>query len=142
MLTVKRLSLSDAELILDACQKKAVEVGTPKDIAVVDESGHLIAFRRMDGAKYSSVEIAINKAFTSSGGGRATRDYKAVAGPGGAAFGLHTQFQGRFTILGGGIPVVVDGAIVGAVGVSSGAADEDHAVAEAGIAAFMMSAKG
>lgn len=141
MLTVKRLSLADAQLILDGCQKKAVEVGTPKDMAVVDESGHLIAFRRMDGAKFSSVEIAINKAFTSSGGGRATRDYKTIAGAGGAAFGLHTQFQGRFTILGGGVPVVVDGQIVGAVGISSGAADEDHAVAEAGIAAFMATQK-
>lgn len=142
MLTVKRLSLADAQLILDGCQKKAVEVGTPKDMAVVDEGGHLIAFRRMDGAKFSSVEIAINKAFTSSGGGRATRDYKTIAGAGGAAFGLHTQFQGRFTILGGGVPVVVDGQIVGAVGISSGAADEDHAVAEAGIAAFMATQKG
>ena len=142
MLTIKRLSLADAQIILDACQRKAVEVGVPKDMAVVDESGHLIAFRRMDGAKFSSVEIAINKAFTSSGGGRATRDYKAVAGAGGAAFGLHTQFQGRFTILGGGIPVIVDGQIVGAVGISSGAADEDHAVGEAGIAAFMASQKG
>ena len=142
MLNVKRLSLAGAEVVLDACQKKAVEVGTPKDMAVVDESGHLIVFRRMDGAKFSSVEIAINKAFTSSGGGRATRDYKTIAGAGGAAFGLHTQFQGRFTLLGGGVPVVVDGQIVGAVGISSGAADEDHAVAEAGIAAFMAAQKG
>ena len=83
MLNVKRLSLADAELILDGCQRKAVEVGTPKDMAVVDESGHLIAFRRMDGAKFTAIDIAINKAFTSSGGGRATRDYKTVAGAGG-----------------------------------------------------------
>lgn len=137
MLTIKRLSLADAKTIADACEAKAKEVGTPKDIAIVDESGYLIEFRRMDGAKFSSIDIAINKAFTSSGGGRATKDYKEIAGPGGAAFGLHTQFQGRFTILGGGIPVVVDGQIVGAVGISSGAAAEDHLVAEAGIAAFM-----
>jgi uncharacterized protein GlcG (DUF336 family) len=137
MLTIKRLSLTDAKTIADACEAKAREVGTPKDIAIVDESGHLIEFRRMDGAKFSSVEIAINKAFTSAGGGRATKDYKEIAGPGGAAFGLHTQFQGRFTILGGGVPVVVDGQIVGAVGISSGAAAEDHLVAEAGIAAFL-----
>ena len=142
MLTIKRLSLADAQIILDACQRKAVEVGVPKDMAVVDVSGHLIAFRRMDGAKFSSIEIAINKAFTSSGGGRATRDYKTVAGPTGPAFGLHTQFQGRFTILGGGVPVVIDGQIVGAVGISSGAADEDHVVAEAGVAALVAAHKG
>ena len=141
MLNLKRLSLADAQVILDACQKKAVEVGTPKDMAVVDESGYLIAFRRMDGAKFSAVEIAINKAFTSAGGGRPTRDYKTVAGAGGPAFGLHTQLQGRFTIIGGGVPVVVGGQIVGAVGISSGAADEDHAVAEAGIAAFLETLK-
>ncbi len=141
MLTIKRLSLADAELILDACASKAREVGTPKDMAVVDESGYLIAFRRMDGAKFSAVEIAINKAFTSAGGGRATREYKEVAGPGGPAFGIHTQLQGRFCILGGGIPVVVDGQIIGAVGISSGAATEDHTVAEAGVQAFLASLK-
>ncbi len=137
MLTIKRLSLADANLILDACESKAREVGTPKDMAVVDESGYLIAFRRMDGAKFSAVEIAINKAFTSAGGGRATREYKEVAGPGGPAFGLHTLLQGRFCIIGGGIPIVVDGQIVGAVGISSGAAGEDHVVGEAGVKAFL-----
>jgi len=137
MLTIKRLSLVDANLILDACEHKAREVGTPKDIAVVDESGYLIAFRRMDGAKFSAIEIAINKAFTSSGGGRATREYKEVAGAGGPAFGLNTLLQGRFCIIGGGVPIVVDEQIVGAVGISSGAAGEDHVVAEAGVQAFL-----
>lgn len=139
MLTIKRLSLADAETILDAAQAKAEELKVPQDIAVVDESGYLIAFRRMDGAKFSAVEIAVNKAFTSAGGRRATREYKEVAGPTGPAFGLHTQIQGRFTIIGGGIPVVVDGNVIGAVGVSSGSAVQDHEVAAAGIDAFMSS---
>ena len=136
MLTVKRLSMADCDTIMAAAVAKAHEVGTPKDIAIVDESGHLLAFKRMDGAKFSAVDIAINTAFTSAGGGRATKDYKDVAGPGGSAFGIHTQLGGRFTIIGGGIPIVVDGEIVGAVGVSSGAAAEDHDVAQAGIDAF------
>lgn len=136
MLTIKRLSLRDANTILDAAEKKATEIGVPQDIAVVDESGYLVAFRRMDGAKFSAIEIAINKALTSAGGRRPTRDYKELAGAGGAAFGLHTQLGGRFTIIGGGVPIVVDGQVVGAVGVSSGSAVQDHDVAEAGIAAF------
>lgn len=137
MLNIKRLSHADCDVIMDAAVAKSVEVGTPKDIAIVDESGHLLQFKRMDGAKFSASEIAINKAFTSAGGGRATREYKDVAGPGGPAFGLHTQLGGRFTIIGGGIPIVVDGEIVGAIGVSSGAAAEDHDVAQAGIDAFL-----
>ncbi len=142
MLNIKRLSLAEAKLIMAACEQKAREVGTPKDIAIVDESGYLILFTRMDGAKFSAVEIAIDKAFTSAGGGRATREYKEVAGAGGPAFGLNTLLQGRFCIIGGGMPIVVDGQIVGAVGVSSGAATEDHDVAEAGIQAFLASLKG
>lgn len=141
MLTIKRLSHADCDTIMAAAVAKANEVGTPKDIAIVDESGNLLQFKRMDGAKFSSAEIAINKAFTSAGGGRATRDYHAVAGPTGPAFGLHTQLGGRFTIIGGGIPVIVDDEIIGAVGVSSGAAAEDHDVAQAGIDAFMATLK-
>lgn len=137
MLNIKRLSLGDAKTILAAAEKKAEELGVPQDIAVVDESGYLIAFTRMDGAKFSAIEIAVNKAFTSAGGRRATRDYKEMAGAGGPAFGLHTQLGGRFTIIGGGVPIVVEGQVVGAVGVSSGSAVQDHDVAEAGIAAFM-----
>jgi uncharacterized protein GlcG (DUF336 family) len=137
MLTVRRLSLEDAKTILEAAERKATEIGVPQDIAVVDESGYLLTFSRMDGAKFSAIEIAINKALTSAGGRRATREYKEVAGPNGPAFGLHTQLGGRFTIVGGGIPVVVDGQVVGAVGVSSGSAAQDHEVADAGIAAFL-----
>ena len=137
MLNIKRLSYSDCEIIMNAAVARSIKVGTPKDIAIVDESGNLLQFKRMDGAKFSASEIAINKAFTSAGGGRATREYKEVAGPGGPAFGIHTQLGGRFTILGGGIPIVVEGEIVGAIGVSSGAATEDHDVAQAGIDAFM-----
>lgn len=141
MLNIKRLSLADAKVITAACEAKAIEVGTPKDIAIVDESGHLILFTRMDGAKFSAIDIAIDKAFTSAGGGRATREYKDVAGAGGPAFGLNTLLGGRFCIIGGGMPIVVDGQIVGAVGVSSGAATEDHDVAEAGIKAFLSNLK-
>lgn len=137
MQTIKRLSLDDARVIMAAAEAKADEIGVPRDIAIVDESGYLIAFHRQDGAKFSAIELAVNKAFTSAGGGRATREYKEVAGPGGPAFGLHTTLGGRFTIIGGGIPIKVDGQIVGAIGVSSGAATEDHDIAQAGVDAFM-----
>ncbi len=102
-------------------------------IAVVDESGHLIAFTRMDGGKVTSVDIAINKAFTAACARRGTHELNQMAVPGKPSFGINTTNQGRYTIVGGGLPVVVEGQIVGGIGCSSGTAEEDQIVAAAGI---------
>lgn len=106
------------------------------DVAVVDESGHLIAFVRMDGAKQSSIDIAINKAWTAACAKRPTRFYNEAGVPGKPTYGIDKTNQGRFTIIGGGVPVEADGVVVGAVGVSAGTAEEDMVVAEAAVAAF------
>jgi uncharacterized protein GlcG (DUF336 family) len=106
------------------------------DIAIVDDGGHLLLFERMDGAKITSIQVAMDKAFTAAGTRRPTHEYAAVAGVGGPAFGIHVSHQGRFSIVGGGVPIFVDGRIVGAVGCSSGSAEQDREVAEAGIQAF------
>ena len=60
MLTIKRLSLSDAEILIEGAKRKADEIGVPMCIAVVDESGNLIAFERMDGGKAHSIQVAQN----------------------------------------------------------------------------------
>ena len=133
MLTVKRLSLEDARGLIEGAEKKSKEIGVPMCIAVVDESGHLIAFSRMDGGKVTSIDIAINKAFTAACARRGTHEYNEMAVPGKPTFGINTTNQGRFTIVGGGLPVVVEGQIVGGIGCSTGTAEEDQIVAAAGV---------
>jgi len=134
MIMAPRLTLSDARLVLDGAEKRAQEIGVDMDIAVVDDGGHLLAFIRMDKARVTSIDVAINKAFTAACARRATHEYAAVAGAGGPAFGMHVSNQGRFMIVGGGLPIFVKGMIAGGVGCSSGSPEQDRDVAEAGIA--------
>jgi uncharacterized protein GlcG (DUF336 family) len=140
--THRSLTLEGARVILEAAKKKAKEIGVDMDIAVVDGGGHLIAFERMDAAKITGIDIAINKAFTSACTRKPTSEYAKIAGPGGEAFGIHASNQGRFMVFGGGVPVFVDGEVIGAVGCSSGSAAQDEAVASAGIEAFLQMLKG
>ncbi len=127
-----RLTIEGAQCILQAAIAKAREIGVDMDIAVVDDGGHLVSFARMDGAKLTSIDIAINKAFTSACTRMPTHAYTTAAGAGGPAFGIHASNGGRFTIFGGGVPILLRGACLGAVGCSSGTPDQDRAVAEAG----------
>jgi uncharacterized protein GlcG (DUF336 family) len=136
MITVPKLTLDDVKIMLDGAEKKAREIGVDMDIAVVDDGGNLLAFYRMDNGKITSIDIAINKAFTAAGARRATHEYAEVGKPGGPAFGIHVSNQGRFMIFGGGVPIFVEGRIVGAVGCSSGTAEQDRQVAQAGIDAL------
>jgi uncharacterized protein GlcG (DUF336 family) len=133
MYLAPKLSLDDARVVLGGSEAKAREIGIDMDVAVVDEGGHLLAFIRMDKARVTSIDVAINKAFTAACARRGTHDYAVSAGAGGPAFGIHASNQGRFTIFGGGLPIFIDGMIAGGVGCSSGSPDEDRAVAQAGI---------
>src|SRR5271170_1212210 len=136
MHTFKTFTLAEANLILDAAQAKAEALGIPEVICVADNSGYPIALRRLDGGKVTSVQIALNKAFTAAGHRKRTDNYKN-AQPGGEAFGIFTQHEGRFTVFVGGFPVVVDGQVVGSIAASGGNGEEDTAACEAGIAALM-----
>lgn len=144
MINVPKLTLEDVKKIMDAAESKARSIGVDMDIAIVDDGGHLLMFLRMDGAKITSIQVSIDKAFTAAGARRPTHEYAAVAGAGGPAFGIHVSHQGRFSIVGGGVPIFVEGRIVGAVGCSSGTAEQDREVAEAAIQTFLkgMSKKG
>jgi len=133
MILAPKLTLSDARLVLEGAEAKAREIGIDMDIAVVDDGGHLIAFIRMDNARVTSIDVAINKAFTAACARRGTHEYAVVAGAGGPAFGMHVSNQGRFMIVGGGLPIFVDGKIAGGVGCSSGSAEQDREVSQAGI---------
>ncbi|MBD3655965.1 MULTISPECIES: GlcG/HbpS family heme-binding protein [Marinobacter] len=137
MLSIKRLDLADARVLIEGAANKAREIGVPMCIAIVDESGNLIAFERMDGGKITSVTIAQDKAFTAAAAKKATHDYNAVNVPGSLAFGIHTEVGGRVSSVGGGMPVVVDGDVVGGIGLSSGTPQQDMDCAQAGIDHFL-----
>ncbi len=137
MIMAPRLTLSDARIVLEGSEAKAREIGVDMDIAVTDDGGHLLAFIRMDKARVTSIDVAINKAFTAACARKATHEYSASAGAGGPAFGIHVSNQGRFMIFGGGLPIFIDGMIAGGVGCSSGSPEQDQAVAQAGIDKLM-----
>jgi len=139
MRTVHKLTLDDARVMMAAAETKALEIGVDMDIAVTDDSGSLLMFHRMDGARITSIDVAISKAFTAAGARRSTRAYGEISGPGGPAFGIHVSNQGRFMIVAGGLPMFVDGQIVGGIGCSSGTPDQDEVVAQAGVDALMAS---
>ena len=130
------ITLNDAKRIIAAAEKKAEEIGQPMNIAVADQGGNLIAHVRMDGAWIGSINISMNKAFTSRAFDISTKDLADNSQPGQQFFGIHASNDGRIMIFAGGIPLKKDGKVVGAIGVSGGSGEQDHAVAEAGVAAF------
>ena len=136
MLTITRLDIDDAKLLIKGAREKANEIGVPMCIAVTDESGNLIAFERMNGGKTHSISIAQDKAFTAGAARKATHEYNAVNVPGSLVFGIHTECGGRISSVGGGIPVVIDGEFIGGIGASSGTPQQDMEVAQAGIDYF------
>ena len=135
-MTAGVITLNDARKIISAAEKKATEIGQPQNIAVVDAGGNLVSHVRMDGAWIGSIDVSINKAFTSRAFDISTRDLANQSQPGGQFFGVNESNDGRIMIFAGGIPLIRNGQVVGAIGVSGGSGDQDHAVAEAGAAAF------
>jgi uncharacterized protein GlcG (DUF336 family) len=130
------VTLADARRVIAAAEKKAAAIGQPMNIAVVDSGANLVAHVRMDRAWIGSVDISINKAFTSRAFDISTKDLATHSQSGGQFFGIHASNRGRVMIFAGGIPLRRNNEIVGAIGVSGGSGEQDHAVAEAGAAAF------
>ena len=137
MLTINRLNNDEAGILVEGARRKAAEIGVPMCIAIVDESGNLIAFDRMDGGKVTSITISQDKAFTAAAARKATHEYNAVNVPGNLAFGIHTEVGGRLSSVGGGLPITIDGEVVGGIGLSSGTPAQDMECAQAGIDYFM-----
>ena len=139
MLTLHRLDQNDAQQLIAGARQKAQDIGVPMCIAIVDESGNLIAFERMDGGKITSVTIAQDKAYTAAAARKATHEYNAACTPGNLVFGIHTSMGGRLCVVGGGLPVMVNGEVVGGIGLSSGTPQQDMECAQAGIDHFLAS---
>lgn len=136
--TVNRPSVSSdlAKAMIEAAERKAAEMGHPFVIAIVDDSGVLKAFSRMDGSALLSVQIAQDKAYTAVGFGMPTdawhefvKDDPPLAM--GAAPGID-----RLIVFGGGFPITVGDTVVGAIGVSGGHYSQDMEVAQAGLSAI------
>ena len=130
------ITLEDARKVIAAAERKAEALGQPMNIAVADGGGNLVAHVRMDGAWIGSIDISIKKAFTARAFDIATKDLAQHSQSGGQFFGIHASNDGRIMIFAGGVPLKRDGRVVGAIGVSGGSGEQDHAVAEAGASAF------
>ena len=130
------VTLADARKVIAAAEAKATELGHPMNIAVADGGGNLVAHVRMDEAWLGSIDISIKKAYTSRAFDIATKDLATHSQSGNQFFGIHASNDGKIMIFAGGIPLKLDGKVVGAIGVSGGSGDQDHAVAEAGAAAL------
>ena len=138
MLTVNRLNQTEAKLIIDGAVIKAKEFGVPMCISVVDESGNLLAFERMDGGKIHSITLSQDKAFTAASARKGTHIFNQACIPGheNNLFGIHTALGGRMCIVGGGLPITYQGEVVGGIGISSGSPEQDLGCAQAGVDTF------
>jgi uncharacterized protein GlcG (DUF336 family) len=135
--TISKASITAeaAQAIIAAAEAKAVEIGVPMVIAIVDESGVLKAFCRMDGAPMLSVDIAQDKAYTAAAFGISTDTWHNFIKDDPPL--LHGIVKTpRLIVFGGGYPLQVDGANVGGIGVSGGHYEQDMVVAQAGVAAL------
>jgi uncharacterized protein GlcG (DUF336 family) len=129
----EKLTLNDAQRVIDAGIAMAGEIGQPMNIAVVDAGAHLLAFVRMDGAILASIDISIRKAKTSILMNVPTAELTELVQPGAPLYGLE-QTAGGMVTFGGGVLLERDGGVVGAVGVSAGSVKQDVVVAEAAAA--------
>jgi uncharacterized protein GlcG (DUF336 family) len=126
------LNLQDAEKAVAAAKKKAADIKTLMNIAVVDAGGNLKAFARMDGAWIGSIDISIRKARTARWFDMNTGEIGKLSQPGGPLFGIEHSNGGLITFP-GGVPLRDSkGNVVGAIGVSGSSVENDHAVASAG----------
>jgi uncharacterized protein GlcG (DUF336 family) len=129
-----RIHLDLAERIARAACDAAAGEGCLVSAAVVDAGGHLVAFRRMDGAEFAGATIAIDKAYTAAGNRIATLDLRDQVSPGADLAGYYAASGGRFIAFGGGVPLWYDALVAGAVGVSGASGEQDHAFASTGAA--------
>jgi uncharacterized protein GlcG (DUF336 family) len=129
------LSLAEAQRVAAAAEARAEEIGHPMNIAVVDAGAHLLAFARMDGAILASIDISTRKAVTAVLMNMSTADLYDAAQPGAPLYGIETTNAG-LVVFGGGLLLTRGDDVIGAVGVSGGAVEQDVDVATAAAGAL------
>ena len=129
MKTAFKLDLKEARAMVRAALAKAEEIRVAETVCIADDGGYPLALERMDGARLTGPQIAWNKAFTAAGHRRSTHLFTQPPGgpalPGNEAFGIQWSFDGRFAAFVGGFPVVVNGEVIGGVGLSGGTGEQD-----------------
>ncbi|MCR8744835.1 GlcG/HbpS family heme-binding protein [Romboutsia lituseburensis] len=132
----KELSLEIVKVMAKAAEEKALEINVPVVISAVDKGANLMLMHRMENAFVTSIDISINKAFTSACLKQGTHEIVDAVQPGASLYGLQLTNNARIVPFGGGLPIIVDGNVVGAVGVSGGTVEEDMLIAQAAVDAF------
>ncbi|ENK1242023.1 heme-binding protein [Clostridium sporogenes] len=128
--TIKQISLESVKKMAEAAEKKASEMNVPVVFTAVDAGGNLMLLHRMENAFITSIDIATNKAFTALALKIPTNEVTPNIQPGASLYGLQLSNNCRIATFGGGFPIVVDGEIIGAVGVSGGTVEEDMEIAK------------
>jgi uncharacterized protein GlcG (DUF336 family) len=130
------LTLGAAKTCMKAAMAKARELRVAMSVAVVDSGGQLVAFERMDAADLVTIGLAQDKAWTALMNRMPTRDLAPLVQPGAEFYGYDSIARGRTIVFAGGMPLLRDDVLVGAVGVSGGRLEEDQAAVDAAVTAF------
>ena len=126
--------LTTAKRMGAAARVKAEEMGVPIVFSVVDAGGNLTYFERMEDSLLASMDISVNKAYTANALKMSTDKVTDLEKEDGALFGIQFTNEGRIVTFGGGYPLIVEGKVVGGIGVSGGTADQDMAIAQSALA--------
>ena len=140
MKTSVKLETREARVMIAAATAQAEAMGVRQTVCIVDDGGYPILLERMDGARITGPQVAWNKAFTAAGHKRSTHLFNTPpngpALPGNEAFGIQWSFEGKFAVFVGGFPIVLDGQVVGGIGLSGGNGEQDTACGVAGLKAL------
>jgi ATP:cob(I)alamin adenosyltransferase len=123
-------SLPVIKKLAEAAEQKAADMGVPIVFAAADQGGNLVLLHRMENSLLASIDIAINKAYTSVALKMPTDELYGMAAPGGSLYGITATNDSRIIAFGGGFPVFKDGVAIGAIGVSGGSVEEDMEIAK------------
>ncbi len=130
--SVQDMNLKLANALIQRVQEKAGEMGVPVVVAVSDKAGRPVAVQCMDGAYIGSFDVALNKTFTCVAFKMSTEALGKLAQPGESLYGIQYTNEGKIVIFGGGEPLMTEGRMIGALGVSGGSAEQDTALAAYG----------
>lgn len=132
----EHIPLSMARELIRKVEEKATEMGMRVVVAVANAAGRPIAVECMDDSYIASYDVALNKAFTVAALKMSTWDLKGLAQPGGSLYGIQFTNESKLVIFGGGVPLKVQGKVIGGLGVSGGSEEQDTYLANYGQEVF------
>ena len=133
---INTITLTAAKKMATAVELKANEINVKVVFSAVDQGGNTLLMQRMDEAFVTSCDISLNKAYTACCLKLGTHEITGAVQPGQSLYGLQLTNQHRIVIFGGGLPVFLDGKVIGAVGVSGGTVEQDMQLAETALRCF------